>query len=128
MRSFSLPTFLIRGVLPGALAGCGGGGCSSAGTASSVTELSAAAELGRLIFSDTSLSASGQQSCATCHDPVHGHAQSDNLPVPTGGQHMDVTGFRASPSLRYLKQHPAFFFDKEGTPTGGFDRDGQPRP
>jgi cytochrome c peroxidase len=27
--------------------------------------------------------------------------------------------------LRYLKQNPAFFFDEEDTPTGGFNRDGR---
>ncbi len=35
-----------------------------------------------------------------------------------------MPGFRNSPSLRYLQRNPAFFFDKEGTPTGGFNRDG----
>ena len=38
---------------------------------------------------------------------------------------MDVAGFRNAPSLRYLERNPAFFFDGEGTPTGGFDRDGR---
>jgi len=33
------------------------------------------ATLGRDIFFDPSLSASGQMSCATCHDPAHAHAR-----------------------------------------------------
>jgi cytochrome c peroxidase len=36
-----------------------------------------------------------------------------------------VPGFRSVPSLRYLRFTPAFFFDKDGTPTGGFNRDGR---
>ena len=45
--------------------------------------------------------------------------------VPIGGPVMSTPGFRNTPSLRYLDQTPAFFFDKEGTPTGGFNRDGR---
>jgi cytochrome c peroxidase len=33
--------------------------------------LSAVATLGKQIFYDTSLSASGKQSCASCHSPEH---------------------------------------------------------
>src|SRR5215475_14289074 len=31
--------------------------------------------LGKKIFHDPSLSASGAMSCSTCHDPANGHAQ-----------------------------------------------------
>jgi len=98
------------------LVACGGGG--SAPSAAS-TELSAAAALGKQIFSDASLSASGRQSCASCHDPDHAHGPTNSLAVQLGGANLDVPGFRAAPSLRYLKSTPAFFFDAEGTPTGG---------
>ena len=64
-------------------------------------------------------------SCATCHDPASAHAQPNASPVQSGGAQLDVPGFRAVPSLRYLRATPAFFFDDEGTPTGGFDRDGR---
>ena len=84
----------------------------------------AAADLGRKIFFDPSLSASGQMSCATCHDPAHAHAQSNALAVQSGGALLDVPGFRAVPSLRYMTPD-AFFFDSEGTPTAGFNRDGR---
>src|SRR5438309_2277439 len=50
------------------LAACGGGGSSAAPPAGDPgATLSAAAQLGRKIFADTALSASGQQSCASCH-------------------------------------------------------------
>lgn len=83
-----------------------------------------AISLGRAIFSDPSLSASGRMSCATCHDPAHAHAQPNGLAVQSGGDALDVTGFRTVPSLRYLNATP-FRFDDDGTPSGGFDRDGR---
>src|ERR1700752_296571 len=79
-------------------------------------------DLGRKIFFDPSLSASGQMSCASCHDPAHAHAQPNALAVQSGGAGLDVPGFRSVPSLRYMTPD-AFFFDKEGTPTAGFNRD-----
>jgi cytochrome c peroxidase len=82
------------------------------------------ASLGRKIFFDASLSASGQMSCASCHEPAHAHAQSDTSAVQFGGSDLDVPGTRSVPSLRYLN-HFAFSFDGEGTPNGGFDRDGR---
>jgi len=82
------------------------------------------ASLGRAIFFDASLSASGQMSCATCHDPAHAHSQSNALAVQSGGANLDVPGFRAVPSLRYMTSDK-FFFDGEGTPTAGFNRDGR---
>jgi cytochrome c peroxidase len=81
--------------------------------------------LGEKIFADTSLSASGALACASCHDPAHAHAQSNDLSVQLGGTTMDVPGFRAVPSLNYLSFTPSFFFADDGTPTGGFNRDGR---
>ncbi|MGA9334845.1 MAG: cytochrome c peroxidase [Rudaea sp.] len=83
------------------------------------------ADLGERIFYDTSLSASGQMACATCHDPAQAHAQSNDLPVQYGGANLDVPGFRAVPSLRYMNFNVPFFFQNDGTPTGGFNRDGR---
>ncbi|MDB6061689.1 MAG: c-type cytochrome [Verrucomicrobiaceae bacterium] len=111
--------------------GCGGGGGgsnanSNPGTAvPTAPALSAAAALGEKIFADKSLSASGQLACNVCHDPVRAHAGNDNRAVPLGGVGMNVAGFRNAPSLNYLSFTPSFFFDSEGTPTGGFDRDGR---
>jgi len=82
------------------------------------------ASLGRKIFFDPSLSASGQMACSTCHDPAHAHAQTNDLAAQFGGPLLDTAGTRAVPSLRYLNSF-GFFFDNEGTPTGGFNRDGR---
>jgi cytochrome c peroxidase len=120
------------------LTACGGGGGSGGSTdppasgASAAPTLSAAAQLGQLIFSDATLSASGQQSCATCHvsqfaftedstssGPDHG------LPVPLGGPDVNLPGFRNTPSLKYLFYTPSFYYDSSGNPYGGFFRDGR---
>ncbi|MBK4736416.1 cytochrome-c peroxidase [Noviherbaspirillum pedocola] len=134
LRAFALS-------LPFLLAGCGGGGGSdstvtaktssdaattpSATTAQTSVALSQPAQLGQKIFSDASLSASGRQSCASCHDPASAHAAPNDLSVQLGGPDMTTPGFRASPSLRYLNSTPAFFFAADGTPTGGFNHDGR---
>ena len=102
----------------------GAGLCMAIAFTASAAEPLTVADLGRKIFFDPSLSASGQMSCATCHDPVHAHAQSNALAVQSGGALLDVPGFRAVPSLRYMTPD-AFFFDSEGTPTAGFNRDGR---
>ncbi len=65
--------------------------------------------------------------CATCHNPADAHAQSNHLPVQYGGANLDVPGFRAVPSLRYLNLGIPFFFANDGTPTGGFNHDGSAR-
>ncbi|MFZ6843557.1 cytochrome-c peroxidase [Undibacterium sp. RuTC16W] len=109
------------------LTACGGGSGSSSAVAAPGADagMSAAASLGEKIFKDVSLSASGKQSCATCHNPDNAHAQSNDLSVQLGGPNLDVPGFRAVPSLRYLNLTPTFFFAADGTPTGGFNRDGR---
>jgi len=107
------------------LGACGGGGGDDHSSATGPTVLSATARLGEKIFKDPSLSASGKMSCATCHDPSAAHAQTNSLSVQLGGANLDVPGFRASPSLRYLSFTPAFYFQGDGTPTGGFNRDGR---
>jgi cytochrome c peroxidase len=107
------------------LAACGGSSSSPAPDSATDSGLSPTALLGEKIFTDQSLSASGKQSCASCHDPANAHAQINDLAVQLGGANLDQPGFRATPSLRYLNQTTPFFFDKDGTPTGGFDRDGR---
>ena len=98
---------------------------ASAGPANPGAELSRIARLGESIFKDASLSLSGRVACATCHDPDFGHAEPNDASVPLGGPTGNQQGFRNSPSLRYLQWNPAFHFDNEGTPTGGFNRDGR---
>jgi cytochrome c peroxidase len=106
------------------LAACGGGDSSNS-TIPAGAPLSAMAQVGKQIFSDTALSVSGQQACSTCHVADHAFAGADGLSVPLGGPNMDLPGLRATPSLMYGSYSPAFHFASDGTPTGGFFRDGR---
>jgi cytochrome c peroxidase len=115
-------------VLAGTLCGCGGGGGAGGAPAPGPPGLSGKALAGQALFFDTRLSASGQQSCATCHVPARAFtadpATDQGLAVPLGGRHMDLPGFRNAPSLLYVAFTPPFFL-AGGTPTGGFFRDGR---
>lgn len=90
--------------------------------------------LGRALFSDPSLSASGTMSCASCHDPAHAYGPANHLAVQLGGPDRTLPGLRAVPSLKYHQTIQPFserFFDNDGNdsadqgPTGGFDWDGR---
>ena len=92
--------------------------------------------LGRELFADPSLSASGRMACATCHDPQHAFGPPNALAVQLGGKDMQQPGLRAVPSLKYLQVVPQFtehYFesDDEGDdsvdngPTGGLTWDGR---
>jgi cytochrome c peroxidase len=109
-----------------ALAACGGGADRpTVDEGPAEAPLSLAASLGDLIFEDVSLSASGKQSCASCHVNEVGHAADNALAVQLGGPLLDQPGLRSSPSIRYLFANTPFHFDEEGTPTGGFFWDGR---
>jgi cytochrome c peroxidase len=93
-------------------------------------------ELGRKMFFDPSLSASGVQACASCHDPHRAFGPTSAASVEMGGANMDRPGLRAVPSLRYLQAVPAFtehFYDSDDEgdesvdngPTGGLMWDGR---
>lgn len=73
-----------------------------------VAPLSAVAQIGRAIFHDRSLSASGRQSCASCHSPDHAYGPPDDADVALGGATLNIPGVRAVPSLMYLEREPAF--------------------
>src|SRR5664279_5671455 len=64
--------------------------------------------LGRQLFFDPLLSASGQMSCATCHDPRYAYGPPNDLAVQPGGSTLHELGSRAAPSLRYLQNVPPF--------------------
>ncbi|MBX3622480.1 MAG: c-type cytochrome [Rhizobacter sp.] len=90
-------------------------------------DVQALTALGRALFFDRTLSASGRLACASCHDPHHAYG-------PPPGQALRPGGLRAVPSLRYLQGVPPFsehFFDAEGDdsldagPTGGHTWDGR---
>jgi cytochrome c peroxidase len=87
--------------------------------------LSPVADIGRLLFKDASLSASGRMSCETCHQPDHAHAGAPADKVALGGAALDQPGMRNAPSIRYASFTPAFSFAEDGTPSGGFYRDGR---
>ena len=109
------------------LAACGGGGTATPATAPSAAELSPSAALGEKIFHDASLSASGRQSCASCHDPALGHSPPNALAAQFGGPDLDLQGTRKAAGIRYLAANGPFFFAADGTPTGGFFWDGRAR-
>jgi cytochrome c peroxidase len=90
--------------------------------------------LGRKLFFDPRLSASGRFACATCHDPRFAYG-----PVPAKSPGLDVAigmrgTIRAIPSLRYSQDVPVFsehHFDEavdesvDQGPTGGHMWDGR---
>lgn len=75
--------------------------------------LSAMALLGRDIFYDPKLSASGQQSCASCHDPSNHYGPPNDLPAMLGGPGMNLQGARSVPSLEYLERQLPFSIGPE---------------
>jgi cytochrome c peroxidase len=96
----------------------------------------ALASLGRKMFFDVSLSASGKIACASCHDPAFAYGPPNARPVQRGGTNRRQSGIRAVPSLKYLQVIPPFvehYFDSEATgddsidngPTGGLTWDGR---
>ena len=109
------------------LAACGGGGSTSTTEAPATATLSSAGALGEKIFHDPALSASGRQSCASCHDAAHGHSPANSLAAQFGGPNGDLQGTRKAPAIRYLAANAPFFFAADGTPTGGFFWDGRAR-
>ena len=103
-----------------------------AASAAPAAELSPLARLGQQMFSDPSLSASGRQSCASCHDPAHAYAAPNGLPVQPGGARLSRTGVRAVPSLRYKEATPPYadmLDNPDGIstpgPGGGLTQDGR---
>ena len=137
-RAFRSSRGLLTAVMAsacGVLAGCGGASGSSipagqpgsSSPAAVTADPSALAALGEKIFHDASLSASDRMSCATCHDPANAFAQPTDSGVSSGGPGLDQPGVRNAPSLIYAARTPQFFFASDGTPTGGFDRDGRAR-
>jgi len=90
----------------------------------------ALADLGRKLFFDPALSASGELACATCHDPHYAYGPPPRKAIATGGPQMNLTGTRAVPSLRYLERAPPFtesmlLHDGGRGPAGGLTWDGR---
>ena len=96
-----------------------------------VEELTA---LGRAMFSDPTLSASGRLACASCHDPSAAFGPNARTPSPFADADPAHAGTRAIPSLRYAQFAGRFTentVDDEEThgadagPTGGLTWDGR---
>lgn len=94
----------------------------------------ALAALGKQLFADPALSASGKIACASCHDPKHDFGPGNSQAVQRGGAHGRSFGVRAVPSLKYTQNVPPFtehYIDDEGDdsvdqgPAGGRTWDGR---
>jgi cytochrome c peroxidase len=73
------------------------------------TQLSPLAAVGRHIFFDPTLSASGKLSCSSCHDPANAYAAPATAGVVMrGGADGNRPGLRTVPTLRYLSDTPRF--------------------
>lgn len=97
-------------------------------------EARALASLGRRLFFDAKLSASGKTACASCHDPSHAFAAANDCAVQYAGTDGKQPGLRAVPSLMYGQNTPPFtlhFVEDEGDdsidqgPAGGRTWDGR---
>ncbi len=94
----------------------------------------ALAALGKQLFADPALSASGKIACASCHDPKHDFGPANAHAVQRGGADGRSFGVRAVPSLKYSQNVPPFtehFVDDDGDdsvdqgPAGGRTWDGR---
>jgi cytochrome c peroxidase len=87
-----------------------------------------AANLGRLLFFDTNLSAERTQSCASCHDPSQAFSDGRDNGVggatSLGGDGRSL-GDRNAPALTYVALTPPFRIGADGQPVGGFFLDGR---
>lgn len=95
-----------------------------------------AASLGKLMFNDPALSASGRMSCASCHSPAHAYGPPNGLAAQFGGPDLRSQGTRAVPTLSYvLNRTPVWThvqaaslgerFEDDSSPSGGFGWDGR---
>jgi len=126
-------------LITGLLLVTGAAGTQAEGGASRAEIFRQARELtvvGRMLFFEPALSASGRMSCASCHDPAHAYGPANGLAVQLGGKDLRASGRRAVPSLRYRQTTPQFtehYFESEDEgdpsvdngPTGGLMWDGR---
>lgn len=66
------------------------------------------AQLGRRLFYDPALSASGTMSCASCHNRANHYGPPNAAPAMLGGPGMNQQGVRAVPTITYLERHAPF--------------------
>lgn len=103
-------------------------------TVSSTRKLSARGLLGRAMYFDAALSASGTMSCASCHSPAENFQNPARGPTPRGGITGQAVGFRTAPTASYAALIPSFTWlttraggpaGRNGTPHGGLMWDGR---
>lgn len=129
--------FLIAGILFSAVAFYALSGSAASAPIPEGSSLTAAAALGKKIFFDRSLSASGKVACSTCHDPRYAYGPPNGSAVEYGGPQARSAGYRAVPSLRYtLNYVPVWTYvrdtnpieqltENDAVPAGGFMWDGR---
>jgi cytochrome c peroxidase len=135
MRRLAHATAVATLLAGAALAAAGPGAVApqprAFGDRPSVEQLTA---LGRAMFNDPGLSASGRVSCATCHDPVAAFGPTARTPSPFRDDDPGHDGTRAIPSLRYAQFAGRFTehttddeetHGADGGPTGGLTWDGR---
>ncbi len=101
------------------------------------SELSPTAILGKDIFFDQTLSASGKMACSTCHDPKYAYGPPNGSAVQYGGPALKSPGYRAVPSLRYILNYVPVWThvlatnpverltEADESPAGGYTWDGR---
>jgi cytochrome c peroxidase len=130
----------MAGSVNGAAWAQGSGGAAGApfyaNTFEKMPAVAALTAIGRKLFADPALSASGRLACSSCHDPKHAFGPPNGLPVQRGGGDGRSFGVRAVPSLMYTQNVPPFtehFIDDEEDdsidqgPAGGRTWDGRSR-
>jgi cytochrome c peroxidase len=133
-----MPALVVGGFLLWIAAGVRGVAAADtpfyANTFEKVPSAAAMTDIGRALFFDASLSASGKTACATCHDPRRAFGPPNGAPVQRGGRDGRRLGVRAVPSLMYTQNIPPFtehYFDDEEDdgidqgPAGGRTWDGR---
>jgi cytochrome c peroxidase len=91
-------------------------------------DAAALAELGKTLFFDANLSRGRSQSCASCHDPLHGFADPRDNPTRGAlsvGQDGTSLGARNAPTVAYAYLSPAFRKLPDGDYVGGQFHDGR---
>lgn len=128
--------FSMSGILFSAATFCALGRTQAKAHVAKCSPMSPTAMLGKKIFFDRSLSASGKLACSTCHDPRYAYGPPSDSAVEYGGPEMRSPGYRAVPSLRYtLNYVPVWTYvrdtnpieqltETDAAPAGGFTWDG----
>ena len=96
------------------------------GGAAAAAPLTPTQQLGKMLFSDKSLSHGGNQACASCHSPAFAFTDPDKTHPTSKGDNPSLFGNRNAPSASYMAYSPVFHYDPdEQTYVGGQFDDGR---